>query len=113
MAPESAESRPEVVVDSKSLEYIIDHVFLPPQLPQKDDTSPKHSLATIQVMCDSVTRFLSAECASLPAVQPALETLERFLQTVPGQDHGETLRTQVLRDMVAHLRIGGAYIQTP
>ena len=112
MALELAENR-KVALGRPSLDFMIDHVFLPPRLPQKDDSSLQHSLAMIQFMCDSVTQFLSAQHASLPAVQPALETLERFVKTVPGQDLDEAPKAQILRDMIAHLKIGGTYIQTP
>ncbi|KAI9808002.1 MAG: hypothetical protein M1827_007764 [Pycnora praestabilis] len=33
---------------SSSLEYIITHIFLPPKLPQGDDSDPKHDLALIK-----------------------------------------------------------------
>ena len=97
----------KLLLDPQSLDYMIDHVFLPPQLPQEDDTDAQLSRATIQVLCDSVSRFLLAESASLPAVQPALKMLERFLRVGRGLGLDEAPETQMLRDTIAPLKDGG------
>ena len=102
-----------MLLDPHSLDFMIDHVFLPPRLPQADDTDARHSLATIQVLCDSVSRFLLAEHGSLLAVQPVLKMLERFLKTGPGLGLDEAPETQMLRGIIALLTDGGTYIQHP
>lgn len=103
-------------LDTASLSFVIDHVFLPPQLPQEDDTSVRHLVATVQILYDSVSGFLLAESSSSHSVQPALQMLERFLKTdhTPDHepDHGSgpngTDKKHVLRSMIADLKNGGA-----
>lgn len=92
--------------DTDSLNFMIDHVFLPPQLPQEDDTNTTGLLATAQVLRDSISGFLSVGCNS---VRPALEMLERFLETCPRAGLGETDKTNVLRRIIDGLKNGGAY----
>ncbi len=94
-------------MDAKSLAFIINHVFLPPRLPQQDDTDVQALFATGQTLCDSVSRFLSVESRCQPAVQPALNMLERYLKTQPGPDLDATTKTQVLRDIITDLKNGG------
>jgi hypothetical protein len=52
----------------ESLNFMINHVFLPPRLPQEDDTNPQHLLATVRALRDSVSAFLSMGCSE---VRPA------------------------------------------
>lgn len=37
--------------------YLIHHIFLPPQLPHKDDAAPTHDYALMQTVLRSLTRF--------------------------------------------------------
>ncbi|KAK4153473.1 hypothetical protein C8A00DRAFT_33763 [Chaetomidium leptoderma] len=92
--------------DTQSLNFMINHVFLSPQLPQEDDTDAQHLLALVQALCGSVSGFLSAESSSSPSVRPALEMLERLLKTDPGLGLYETDKTSVLRGIIAHLKNG-------
>ena len=39
-------------------EYIVNHVFLPPELPQDDDSDPKKDTALITVMLAAMKSFL-------------------------------------------------------
>ncbi len=88
---------------------MIDHVFLPPRLPQEDDTDPQHVLAMVQALCDSVRRFLSVETTSLSAVQPALKMLEHFLSINLGLDLDGSSESRILPDAIANLKQGGTY----
>ncbi|XMA11506.1 hypothetical protein WAI453_004297 [Rhynchosporium graminicola] len=45
------------------LEYIITHVFLPPKLPQKDDSNPDRDLALTEILKAALDSFQ----AQLPA----------------------------------------------
>ncbi|CZT11794.1 uncharacterized protein RCO7_11377 [Rhynchosporium graminicola] len=59
------------------LEYIITHVFLPPKLPQKDDSNPDRDLA--------LTEILKAALDSFQAQLPARERprwLRRYNSTI-------------------------------
>jgi hypothetical protein len=95
--------------DTDCLNFMINHVFLPPRLPQADDTTARgaeRQLALVQALCDSVSDFVSVGCSS---VRPALEMLGRFLKTCPGADPGQTGKTSVLRSVIAGLKDGGVY----
>lgn len=41
----------------KELEYIINHVFLPPKLPQKDDTNVTNSVCLVEQLLAALTSF--------------------------------------------------------
>jgi hypothetical protein len=45
------------------LHYVVDHVFLPPKLPQEDDSSDSNDAA----LCDLVCQVAKAYCNDLPA----------------------------------------------
>lgn len=45
-------------LSSKELEYIFNHVFLPPKLPNGDDASPTNELCLIELVRDCLTVFL-------------------------------------------------------
>jgi hypothetical protein len=44
--------------DPKALDFMINHVFLPPQLPQEDDSGAGYLNTTIRVFRDSVAQSL-------------------------------------------------------
>ncbi len=96
-------------LDTPTLDFIIHHVFLPPRLPQEDDTNGQHLLAMAQVLRDSVSDFLAAERHSAPSVQPAMDMLDRFLMTNPGQGVSKTNMAHrvMLRSVILDLKDGG------
>lgn len=55
MAPPSDGGQPAVSIDS--LDFIMHSVFLPPQLPQQDDSEPERDQALAMVLFQSLTRF--------------------------------------------------------
>ncbi|KAB5572265.1 hypothetical protein GE09DRAFT_662607 [Coniochaeta sp. 2T2.1] len=87
----------------ESLNFMIDHVFLPPRLPQGDDTNPEGSLDMVRLLYNSVLEFWRAESTSRPAVTPALQMLKRFHET---NGSNETLDKQILRDIITNLKSG-------
>lgn len=89
---------------AESLNFIIDHVFLPPRLPQEDDTNSQGSLDMARLWYNSVLSFLMVDSASRSAVTPALEMLGRFIETC-GSSKG--LDKRILRDIIANLKSGG------
>jgi len=44
--------------DDTHLRYLIDHLFLPPELPQKDDSDPTSTHALLSHVSDSAAAFL-------------------------------------------------------
>ncbi|KAK4449026.1 hypothetical protein QBC34DRAFT_351713 [Podospora aff. communis PSN243] len=92
-------------LDMPHLMFIIHHVFLPPQLPQADDTNNQHLLAMVQVLRNSVSAFLAAEPGAAPSVQPALDMIDRFLTASPAVNAGKTdmARRDALRNTITSL----------
>ncbi|KAK4220947.1 hypothetical protein QBC38DRAFT_155242 [Podospora fimiseda] len=95
-------------VDASTLEFLMSHVFLPPRLPQKDDTNKQHQIAMTQVLRDSISKFMAAEHRSSPSLQPALEMVGRFLSTSTGPDLNETDTTHrnALHNGISNLQVG-------
>ena len=91
---------------------MIHHVFLPPQLPQKDDTNLEYETYMSRTLCDSVAGFagfLKAESSSCSSLHRAQDMLQRFLKTGDGSVGEGMDRAKVLSDMIAKLKSGGAY----
>ncbi|KAK4120622.1 hypothetical protein N657DRAFT_665989 [Parathielavia appendiculata] len=86
MAPGTADSRAASVA-VESLKYAINHVFLPPKAPQKDDASIEEELNLIASLLKS-TRQFSRECSAAEPQQlwPVIAMLERLLKVKPGLD---------------------------
>ncbi len=120
--------------DPGALDFMIDHIFLPPRLPQEDDENSSHTNATIRVLRDSVGSFLSAEPGSAPSVRPAFDMLDRFVKMDTGKmdtgkmdtgkmdtgkmdtgkmDTGrgvdEDREVRSVRDIISDLKNGGMY----
>jgi hypothetical protein len=102
-------ARGRVPLDIPTLNFIIHHVFLPPRLPQEDDTNSQHLLTMIQVLRDSVSNFMAVERGSAPSVQPALDMLDSFLETSPEADAGKTnmAHRDAVRSVIFDLKDGG------
>ncbi|KAK4459473.1 hypothetical protein QBC42DRAFT_299412 [Cladorrhinum samala] len=97
-----------VRLDGPTIDFIIHHVFLPPRLPQEDDTNSQHLLSMTQVLRDSISGFMEAEHRSSPSLQPALEMLGRFLETNPGLGLSQTgiAQRDALRSVISNLKAG-------
>ena len=102
-------ARVEVPLDMPTLDFIIHHVFLPPRLPQEDDTNSQHPLIMVQVLRDSVSDFMATQRDSGPSMQPTLNMLNRFLETSHNADAGKTKRAHrdALRSLIFELKDGG------
>jgi hypothetical protein len=96
-------------LDMPTIDFLIHHIFLPPRLPQDDDKDGRHLLAMAQVLRDSVSTFMAAEQSSNPSLQPALDMLNRFLNTSPEADASMTkeARRDALRCAICDLKEGG------
>jgi len=97
-------------LDMQTIDFIIHHVFLPPRLPQEDDTNAQHLLSMIQVLRDSVSDFVVAEQDSAPSVRPALDMLDRFLKTNPKVGKANVDDRAILRNVISDLKDGGGQI---
>ena len=73
---------------AKDLLYIIHHVFLPPCLPQADDSSPVHDVALIDALLTALSAFHricpSQERGKLDACLKALEAMLEMQDNLGG-----------------------------
>ncbi|KAK3689059.1 hypothetical protein B0T22DRAFT_513134 [Podospora appendiculata] len=69
-----------------SLSYLIHHVFMPPQLPQGDDSSIDHETALTRSLLDSLREFNNLNTSAHPGVPAACRMLCRLLEIRPGLD---------------------------
>jgi len=63
------------------LKYTINHIFLPPRLPQADNTSLENELFLAKSLHKSLLGFSKLEPASAEALNPALGIVARFSKT--------------------------------
>jgi len=61
-----------------SLRFLINHVFLPPRLPQKDDTTADNDLALVASLYKSLLKFKELEPTASGALSPAIDMVGRF-----------------------------------
>ena len=92
----------------RKLRYLIDHVFLPPELPQKyDEDSAKLQLSLAQFVYDSAVLYV--QCLPLqerPRWNPILRMLENVVITSDPAAFSKTLLERCMKDM----QDGGVYI---
>jgi hypothetical protein len=90
----------------KSLEFAINHVFLPPKTPREDDGSVPDEHTFISLLLESIKEFAKE---NPPAVSdrlgPTIRMIERLLKIKPGLD--EKAKEAVLRGAVLELDEGG------
>lgn len=61
-----------------NLRYVINHVFLPPRLPQEDDASADNDLALVASLYKSLVEFSELEPTSWESLSPAIDMIRRF-----------------------------------
>jgi len=61
-----------------NLRFLINHVFLPPRLPQKDDTTADNDLALVASLYKSLLKFRELEPTASGALSPAIGMVGRF-----------------------------------
>jgi hypothetical protein len=66
-----------------NLQYIIHHVFLPPKLPQKDDSTPERGAALTKQVLQSLKRFeaKSGHGEANKATNSLVKMLENMIQS--------------------------------
>jgi len=89
-----------------SLEFLINHVFLPPKTPQQDDTSTEEEHNLISSLLETTKKF-SQECSAAESRQ--LESVARMLQQLvkvrPGL-HNST-KQDIMKKIIQDLKDGG------
>ncbi|KAK0723613.1 hypothetical protein B0T26DRAFT_811927 [Lasiosphaeria miniovina] len=81
------------------LEYAINHVFLPPRLPQTDDASLENELFLAKSLYKSLLGFRKLEPASSEALNPALDMVGHFSKA-------EHITPPIIRAMICGLSNG-------
>lgn len=90
------------------LRYMIHHVFLPPKLPQKDDTSPKFEGALLNTMIECITKFQSLIAPNDEELTLLmLQTIQR-LRIVHNDDVAGEINVEQLAVVVEDVRDKGA-----
>jgi hypothetical protein len=89
-------------IDSTHLHYIIDHVFLPPKLPQKDTCSvvKDHALAKVTYdLANEFLAFLSAhDSATWNPIVKMLDAVRVFYQSTNLQEDQIAISINDMRD---------------
>ncbi|KAK3367194.1 hypothetical protein B0T24DRAFT_581750 [Lasiosphaeria ovina] len=92
-----------------ALEYMINHVFLPPRLPQEGgEDGGELGFGLVQKLRSSVAQFAQIEPDSSPSMDRVVELLDRFVKTVPGGAGAVGDQKAVLRGTIAGLNDGGS-----
>ncbi|KAG6899347.1 hypothetical protein C0993_011063 [Termitomyces sp. T159_Od127] len=88
------------------LEYIVNHVFFPPKLPQSDDSSVEHDLA----ICDLVVRNARAFAAPLQCDESHWKPIVAMLINLTAIYSMSSLDKQELHGLVARLVKGDTLV---
>ncbi|GAW18489.1 hypothetical protein ANO14919_079650 [Xylariales sp. No.14919] len=72
-----AANTPSESISDETLRYIINHVILPPQVPQGDDFNPLHELGLLRTVIKSLSAF-----ANVVSDEPAATTIHSITQSM-------------------------------
>jgi hypothetical protein len=88
------------------LEYQINHVFLPPKLPQEDDMDIRQENLLVSSLLES-TRDFSRECSPSESLHlgRVIGMLEQLLKMKPGLD--SSTKESVMQEAIEELSEGG------
>jgi len=106
------ESVPDThLVPMDDLIYIINHLFLPPKLPQKDDSSPANTRALLSLVTNSVVGFLDVLHSQNidTGVLRRWRTLHKMLGSMEVLHQSEYIPLEGLRDSINNMKIHGAF----
>lgn len=95
----------QMLNEKLSTEYIINHVFLPPQLPQAGDQSMENDLALLDLVKRSAKVF--AETMSSDAFDWG--PINRMLEDLRIVYSASALDKVILQDRISQLTEGGRY----
>lgn len=83
------------------IEYAINHVFLPPKLPQADDRNFGYDGELAKSLRHSLREFRALEPDSDAALKGAIDLFDRYAQLRDSVEHAQ--------DWIANLKDGGMY----
>jgi hypothetical protein len=98
-------------MESKSdvLSYLTNHLFLPPELPQEDDSSPEETRALLHHVTDSAAAFCSdlrSQNVDVGVLHKWL-TLHRMLKSMKVLHKSQYIPLEDLRNLINNMKIHG------
>lgn len=93
----------------EALEYMISHLFLPPQLPQKNDWDSSNHTKIIQLLLKSIDRFITqmTEMTDNDALF-VWRALRRMVEHMADTRTGSSLDEHTLANVMLHMQPNGA-----
>ncbi|KAK4204643.1 hypothetical protein QBC40DRAFT_345375 [Triangularia verruculosa] len=82
----------------QDLEFAINHVFLPPKLPQSDDTSATGEAFLLRSLLDSMREFATLQPEAASRLWPSMRMIERLLR-LQTCDTKETATAKMIQDL--------------
>jgi hypothetical protein len=99
------------ISDPDHLTYIINHLFLPPKLPQEGDSSPAGTQALLQHVTDSADAFVEVLCHQNVDISVLRSwcTLHKMLESMAVLHQSEYIPLEGLRSSISYMETGGAF----
>jgi hypothetical protein len=94
----------------RNLEYIVNHVFLPPKLPPREDSSREKSIDLTSAVLDALNGFESTQPLS---ERPIWARMMRMIQSLQDSGSGKgSMSPEKINNMLMTLVDGGRFIFT-
>ena len=95
---------------SNNISYIINHLFLPPNIPQRVDRTVDRQSALLSHVAESAKAFYEAvDCAEVDEhVRKCWDTLHRMIFLMQEVRHGSLINLPSLLSVVENMKISGA-----
>jgi hypothetical protein len=87
---------------NEDLEYVVRHVFLPPQLPQEDESGSKNDRLLTQLVKDTLE-----SAAALSSVQCPWASLSTMMNVMLDDNGDDAISTSVLNSALVSLKDKG------
>jgi len=96
------------ISDPDHLTYIINHLFLPPRLPQADDSGPTGTQALLQHVTDSADAFVEVLCHQNVDISVLRSwcTLHKMLESMAVLHQSEYIPLEGLHNSINYMEIG-------
>jgi hypothetical protein len=105
------ESKPTIDPTASGIEYLTNHFFLPPKLPQQDDSGSARTNALIDHVTDSAAAFLNIlEQDADVDVLRRWRTLHKMLESMQVLHKSEYIPLKGLRNSINKMEIHGGFI---
>lgn len=88
------------------LDYLINHIFLPPRLPQADD----HDISNDRILTELVRETLHAAAAIAPN-DPCWSSLSTMTDMLPTEENPDVLSSNLLIDTLGSMASGGELLE--